>query len=1113
MWEFFIKNNKFAYLFLIALIGVGTYSILSIPRESAPEVIIPVGVVTTVLPGAPAADVESLITNEIERGLSGLDNVSEITSTSREGVSSIVVEFEAEADLDDSIQELKDEVDALQPELPDDAEDSFVSEVNFVDQPVMNIAVSSDINDFGLTELADSLETELERIPGVARVQISGVREREVTIVVEQTALAQFDLSLSDITNALRSANLTFPIGQIENDGVSYNVAFEGDITDTSEIANVGITTRGGQPVYIRDVATVIDGLSPASSISRLSTEGTPSEHSMTLAVYKQSGGDITAITDAVNVRVAELQEPNGLLADATAVTVLDAGRDIKTDLIRLSTSGLQTVTLVILLLVVAIGWREGLLAGTAIPLSFLFGFIGLYFSGNTINFLSLFSLILGIGILVDSAIVMVEGINRKMKDHPDIDKREAALATIREFSSPLISGTLTTVAMFAGLLITTGVIGQFISSIPFTLIFLLFASMFVSLAILPLLASGFLRRRSETKFERWQVDNAHKLEEWYKRKLTPMLEDENRQFTFLAGIAAVLIFSLFLTFNVLAGVIAGVLVYFTYRWRYRLVERLSFKPFTKFLAAVGLWFVTTALSVGVAMIAAFTFLPEFSLIKVVFFEQSDVDYVIIEVEQPEGTTKEVTDIGIRRVEEFLYDEPDIELFTVTVGSGNEFGSGGTGEKLGNIFIVLDKDRERTSTEVVDHLRTELSVIRDFKVTVNQPSDGPPTGAAIIVKFLGDDLTALTELANDAAAIFKSVPHTTNVKTSTNNNNTKFVLELDREKAAALGVNPLTVSQLARTAVFGSDATSLTTLDDDINVVVKLNIDNSERVESDTTNVTTIDAVQQISVPTAVGPVPLSELVNVSLRESSSVISHEDNKRVVTVTADVTAEGNAREAQMEAMARIQSELNITDDITISTGGGETDESNQAFIEMLLALIVGVVLMIAILTLQFNSYLHTRYVLSILPFSLIGIMSGLALTGSSLSFPSIMGFIALSGIVVNNSILLIDMMNQMRRKFPKRNIKTIVIDAAGNRLRPILLTTITTVIGMIPLTYAGDLWSPLAYAVMFGLVFSVFITLVLIPVIYLRKPGKLPEELHHDEATVPNATTPLPIKLN
>jgi HAE1 family hydrophobic/amphiphilic exporter-1 len=229
-------------------------------------------------------------------------------------------------------------------------------------------------------------------------------------------------------------------------------------------------------------------------------------------------------------------------------------------------------------------------------------------------------------------------------------------------------------------------------------------------------------------------------------------------------------------------------------------------------------------------------------------------------------------------------------------------------------------------------------------------------------------------------------------------------------------------------------------------------------------------------------------LVTTYLRESSSVINHEDGKRVVSVTADAASDANSRELQTTVVDQINAQLDIPDNVTISTGGGETEDSNQAFIEMALALVVGILLMVAVLVLQFNSYLHTKYVLTILPYSLIGIMFGLSLTQNPLSFPSIMGFIALSGIVVNNSILLIDMMNSMRKQAPDRPVKDIVLEASGNRLRPILLTTTTTVIGMVPLTYAGDLWSPLAYAVMFGLVFSVVITLVLIPILYYRNPG-------------------------
>lgn len=1084
MWDFFIRNDKFAYLFLVALMAIGTYSIVSIPKESSPEVVIPVGVVGVAYPGAPASDVESLVTNEIERGLTSLENVKKITSTSREGFATVVVEFEADAELDASIQDLKDKVDVIERELPDDANDATVSEVNFVDQPILTVSLSGELTDFEFTQLAKEVEIEIESIPGVSRVEFAGVRDREVTIIVDQKALARYNLTLTEVVNGIRSANLTFPIGQIVNDGIAYNVAFEGDIPDSSHIKDIGIASRGGQPVYVRDVAIVEDGLRPAASLSRLSVAGKPSESAITMNVYKQSGGDITKLTTLILNRIHELEESGELLDSVTAATVLDSGDLIKQDLTRLSTSGSQTVVLVVLLLVVAIGWREGLLAGLAIPLSFLFGFIGLYFSGNTINFLSLFSLILGIGILVDSAIVMVEGINRKMKDNPTIDKKQAAVDAVHEYAAPLISGTLTTVAMFAGLFIVSGVIGQFIASIPFTLIFLLFASLFVSLAILPLFAATYLHRRSTSRLEEKQVAMAHTLERWYRSHLDPYLHSEHKQQQFLAVLFAGLVFAISLAVNVFAGLVIAPLLY-VLSMKVRDVQLKRGWPNWK----RGLvWYPTALVTIGLVFTIVGTVLPSWNPVKVTFFEQSDVDYIIVELENPAGTTKEVTDRGIRRVEEFLYDESDIDSFTVTVGSGSEFGSGGTGEKFANIFVNLNRDRERTSTEVVEHLRIEMAALKDLNVTVAQPSDGPPTGAAIVIKYLGEDLHEITTLANESAELLRSMDGVVNVETSTNNNSTEFVLELDRAKAAALGLSAFEVSQIARTAVYGTDATSLTTLDEDIDVVVRLNVNNSDSVTADTANVTNINALEQISIPTRTGSVPLSSLVTVTLRESSTAISHEDAKRVVSVTADVAEGANARELQAAALEQIQSQLTIPASVELSTGGGETEESNKAFGEMFMALIVGMILMVGILVLQFNSYLHMRYVLSILPYSLIGIMVGLAITANPLSFPSIMGFIALSGIVVNNSILLIDLMNRLRRENPERDIAAVVVDAAGQRIRPILLTTVTTVIGVFPLTYAGDLWAPLAYAVMFGLVFSVVITLLLVPILYLRKPG-------------------------
>lgn len=1086
MWDFFIRKSQFAYLLLIALVVIGAYSIIAIPKESAPEVVVPVGIVTTVLPGAPALDVESLVTNEVENGLTNLENVDQITSTSREGVSSVVVEFTAEADIDTAIQELKDAVDTIQPELPADAEDSSVTEVDFVDQPILTFAVSGDVSDETLTELADDLEQIIESISGVSRVTLSGVREREVTVLVDQAALARFEISITDVTSAIQTANRTLPVGQITTDNISYNIAFEGDIEQPTEIGNIAITTRGGQPVYVKDVAVVEDGLAPSNALSRLSVDGTPSENALILDVYKRSGGDITVITNAVNDKLNELQGTGGLLQDYTVSTVLDSGELIRTDLLRLSSSGLQTVLLVVLLIVAAIGWREGLLAGLAIPLSFIIGFIGLYFSGNTINFLSLFSLILGIGILVDSAIVMVEGINRKMKDNPSIDKKQAAIEAIYEFKAPLIAGTLTTVSMFVGLFIVSGVIGQFISSIPFTLIFLLFASLFVSLGLIPLFASTYLKRRNATVFERRQFEIAQKLESWYKSLLASYLYSPKKQHEYRTALAVALVISLLLTVSVFAALLAGLFTYVFANWLYAKALRHNYSEFKRRL----IWYPGVVGISALAVFATSLVLPNVPLVKVVFFEQSDTDYVIIEVEAAEGSIKESTDIMVRRVEEQLYDEPEIASFVTTVGSGSQFGSGGSGEKFANIFVNLDTDRERTSTEIVEDLRSQMTGFNDFLVTVDQPSDGPPTGAAIIVKFLGDDLGALTDSANQAALVAQSVPGTANVEKSTNNNSTEYVIDLDTEKTAAFGLNPFIVSQTLRTAIFGTDATTLTSTEDDIDVVVKLNTNPGQNITSELSNVTTINEIAQLTIASPTGPVALENIASISLRESSSVISHEDGKRVVSISADVREGANAREVQAAVLTAVEESIDIPDTMEVSTGGGETEESNQAFAEMFAALLVGVLLMVAVLVLQFNSYLHTRYVLAILPYSLIGIMVGLAVTRSPLSFPSIMGFIALSGIVVNNAILLIDMMNQNRRRQPDKALADVVLDSASSRLRPILLTSITTVIGMIPLIFAGDLWAPLAYAVMFGLIFSVLITLVLIPIIYYRKPGTL-----------------------
>ncbi len=1025
IWSFFIHKSRFSYLFLITLVGFGFFSVLTIPKESAPEVQIPVGTVTVTFPGASALDVEKLVTNKIEEGLEGgLDNLDKIVSSSQEGVSVVTAKFNADADIDVSIQKLREEVDKIKPELPTNSNDPIISEINFVDQPIITIAISGNLLPQEFVQLAREVKSRILSIQGISKVNISGMRDREVQVIVNKDALNTFDLRLVDVVGAIRLTNSALPVGSITVDDVKYNIEFAGDIREPSEIADIAVLSSAGEPVYVRDFASVFDGLTKVTTLSRVSVNGSPSQSALSLNVFKNTGGDITKLTKEVRGAFENMQKEGEILSDTDVLVVFDRGKLLKKDLTNLSRSGLQTIVLVMVILFLTIGWREALIAGSAIPLSFLIAFIGLFNFGNTLNFVSLFALILAIGILVDSAIVVVEGIHTHMKK--GVGKKEASLLAIKEFHSPLTSGTLTTVAVFAPLFLISGITGKFIASIPFTIIFVLLASLLVALGLVPLVASVVLRRRTIGAVEKWQEVFITKLQIWYKYYLLRILGYRNREYIFMGSL--LIVFTLTLMF------------------------------------------------------------PLVGLVKVEFFGQENVDWVVVGVEKTQGTTLGDSDFEVRKVEELLYNKPYIESFLTTVGRSSAFiGDGGVSRdsKLANIFITLRPKRNLTSTEIVNDLRRTLSSIRTSSIKVSQPNSGPPVGAPISISFLGDNLEELDRVVSNAAGLLTTIPGTTEVSTSARNDNTEFVITVDKARATELGLNSNILAQTLRASVYGAKATTIKNFSEDIDVVVKLNLNSAYRNPHDTSR-TTIDTIRQMGIGTASGPVLLGSIVNISLKKSSAVIQHERRKRAVVLSGQLVEGANTREVVAQFRSRLN-EIKVPDGISVIVGGEDKEES-QSFRDMFWALVLGIILMFTILVLQFNSYRYAIYVLMIVPFSLIGIMFGLALTGKALSFTSIMGFIALSGIVVNNSIILIDKMNNLRKKNPEKPYKELVVEASTARLRPIALTTLTTVIGVIPLIFVSELWAPLAYAIMFGLSFSVIITLFLIPVIYNRWPG-------------------------
>ncbi len=1026
LWNFFLAKRQFSLLLIVALCAAGAYAVLAIPKESAPEVIVPIGIVSTAFPGASPADVEELVTNKLEDSIANVDGLDRLTSSSREGFSIITAEFDASADIDKSIQDLKDAVDQAKGELPEDATEPSVTEVNFADQPILVISISSDLSPVEFTQLGESLADEFKGVPGVSHVDVTGTRPREVQVLVREDALRAYGLSLSQVSAALQSGNVTLPVGTITTDGIEYSVRLEGKITDAAQIGAIPVASLNGTPVYIRDVAMVANNVERETTISRVSVEGAPSEKALTLSIYKRAGVDVTDMSDAVHRKLSEMEADGGVLSDSQVLVVLDSGKDVREELSELVGVGFETVVLVIICLLLTIGWRESLVAALSIPLSFVIAFIGLYASGNTINFVSLFALILAIGILVDSGIVVTEAIHTRMRKYRNPD--EAARASIREYAWPLIGGTMVTVAVFFPLFFLSGIVGEFIASIPFTIIFVLIASIVVALGMVPLIAIYLTKHSSSNRFEELQEEYTHKAQAWYRARLVQFLNNTKAQQFFIWGLIGALVVCLMLPFS--------------------------------------------------------------GILKVIFFPPEDVDYVFVEIEAKQGTPVLNTDLSVRAAEELLYNKPYVESFTSTAGAGSAFtGSGNAGGRFGNITITLKEDRTESSAEIAADLRTTYADLTDVKISISELATGPASGAPITIRFIGDDLAALGVAASNAETLLRSIDGTRDVNSTTNTSAAEVVLSIDRSKANAAGVSTFAVGELLRSAVFGSTATTISEEGTDIDVVVRLQVDPLATDPSAAPQIT-LDALRNLSVPSQNGgTVLLSSIMSEQLQPASIAVSHEDQERVETVTAYTEGKTTAGEIVAAFQAR-QAELDLQEGVRISYGG-ETEDINQSFTEMGLAFVAGLVLMLAILVLSFNSIRYSLYLLSAVPLSLIGVIIGLALTGQSLSFTSILGVIALAGVIINHAIILMDSMIHQRTTHQGELID-IVADSAVSRFRPILLTTITTVVGMVPLSTISDFWSPLAFAIMFGLSFAMILTLVLVPTLFYRNEKRKTE---------------------
>ena len=1039
VWGFFVNNWRVTLLTIIAFFVAGTASLIALPLESDPEVKIPIAVVSTAYPGASPADVEKLITDRLEEKLKNLEDLDKLSSSSSEGVSSITVEFDARADLTESIRDLRDEVDNAKADLPEDATDPIVTEIRADNWPIITVSLLANLPPDEMKMYAEDLQDTLEGLPGASEVILSGIEQEEMQVLVDIQKLEGYGISLSTVVSAIAANHIDFPIGALRTNEYYYTASLKGQFDSVEELLNLPVTSFGGQNIYLRDIAEVREVFAEKMSeamIYRVSEDDY--RESVTLQVKKKTGANIIELADRVKERVAEYKADE-LPPKVDVLITSDWSKFIRQDVMTLGRSGLQTIAIIFLVLFLALGRKEALMVGSSIPLIFLLAFTGLSLIDETINGIVLFSLILSLGLIVDTSIVIMEGIYDGVKEK-GLNGREAALLAIHTYKAPLISGTFTTISVFIPMMLMTGIMGEYVKHIPYTVIITLFSSLFVAIFLLSAVAARVFRNyhRSHKKDRKPILEKfIIPLRAWYSAKIRNILQS---------------------------------------KWKRR----------------------GTVIGAIVAFLIAMSF-PFVGVLKVQMFPLVDFDFFMLNVELPTGATLQETAKVTEEAEKMIQDLPEVENFvTIMGGAGANFtfeagGTAGTNKSQITINLTDMGDRKIKSYEVADILREKVAVITEADVEVEELQAGPPTGAPVEVRVKGTDAAELEMLAVMLGEELKSIEGARDISTDVEHGTGEFHFQLKRDRLNFYGVTATQVAADLRTAVFGNDSVKILRSGEETPIVVSLDF-RTEECRADKTNqilekrdrITicrndpqNISQIENLLIATPKGSVPVSELAEISLQPTISMIHHRDTETVVNVRA-YTDEGVLATEVIENLQERVSDLEIPAGTKLEFGG-ETEDITESYKSLASAMLVGIALIALILVLQFNSFRQPFIIMFTLPLALIGVFTGLALLGRNFSFPGFIGIVALSGVVVNDAIVLIDRINKNIQKGLSK--LEAVVRSGGERLQPIILTSITTSAGVLPLAFTNEMWGDLAWTIALGILFSTVLTLVMVPIFY------------------------------
>lgn len=1022
---------------IVAILGVfafGLLSYVSLPRESAPDITIPVVIVSTPYIGVSPGDIENLVTIPLENELASVKGVKEMRSTSAEGVSIVVLEFEPDSVIEDALQRVRDRVNRVQPSLPDDAEDPTIREISFSDVPVVLITLAGN-DEQQLKRLAEDLDDRISRVPGVLDVKITGGTERQIRVQVMPERLAHYGLAMHDVSNALRDENVNVPGGNVEVGRGNFMLRVPGEFVTPADIETVAIKRVGDRPVFVRDVARVVDSFKDRETYSRMA--GSPS---VTLSVTKRAGANILDV--ARNAKAEAEDASRSWPAGVTWRALADQSENIELMVADLENSILLALILVVGVLLVFLGLRPSLFVALSIPLSMLVSFLVLDVLGFTLNMIVLFSLVLALGMLVDNGIVIVENVYR----HKEMgkDRRTASIDGTTEVAIPVIASTLTTVAAFAPLVFWTGIMGKFMGFLPKTVIIVLTASLVVALTVLPVLTSRLMPSKVSAG---WDLE-------------TGGLRDAQLGWM-MSAYRAVLRASI--------------------RWRYA-------------SAAAG---VVSLLATFVAY-AALNHGTE-------FFPDTEPDRAVVGIRLPQGTGIDTTDRVARQVEEILRGQENVETWVADIGvsaSGDALSGTSSAPNEGRISVDFlpnatnarrgEKLRVEPTPVTVDRIRDLVAEIPGAKVTVEPERMGPPVGKPINVEISGRDFDQVGEVALRLRRTLEALDGVTDLEDDYRVGRPELQLRIDRGAAKRIGVSTNAVGGAVRTAIAGQVATTLRDGEDEYDILVEL----APEYREDLQRVLDLRLPGREDTSPDTFPVPISAVATYELIGGSGGIKHIDQRLVVTIAGDV-AEGFNENEVREAVKGALADFDWPDGVSAALTGAD-QEQQEAMSFLVRAFFIAVALIALVMVTQFDSLAVPLIILGTVVLSLIGVLWGLVLTGTP--FGVIMtgiGVISLAGVVVNNAIVLLDYVQQLTARGVE--VGDALVEAGLTRFRPVMLTAVTTVLGLVPMALgisvdffqlkittggtSGQWWGPMAVAVIFGLSFATILTLVMVPTLF------------------------------